>query len=127
MRSDNRRKSEGVGRVDNAICGTDKLDRIVRDPVLKTLHQTLAGGNIYISSTYYIEKWGPARGDILHNGGYPKDRRFHYEYYHTHGHFLCSSTRSVVILSDMSSIEKGPFAAISGSHKANFPCPYDME
>ena len=117
----------GVGRVAHAICGTDKFDRIVRDPLLKILHQTLAGGNFYISSTYYIEKWGPARGGILHNGGYPKDRHFHYEYDHTQGRCLCSSTRSVVILRDMSTIEKGPFAAIPGSHKANFPCPYDME
>ena len=31
-------------RVDHAICGTDKLDKIVRDPVLRTIHETLAGG-----------------------------------------------------------------------------------
>jgi hypothetical protein len=119
-------KTGGVGRVDHVICGTDKFDRIVRDPILKALHRTLAGGNFYISSTYYIEKWGPADGGSLHNNGYPKDRHFHYEYDHTHQRFLCSSTRSVVILSDMSKIENGPFAAIPGSHKANFPCPYEM-
>ena len=27
----------------------------------------------------------------------------------------------------MTSVENGPFAAISGSHKANFRCPFDME
>ena len=120
-------KTGGVGRVDHAICGTDKFDRIVRDPMLKSLHRTLAGGNFYLSSTYYIEKWGPARGGPLHNSGYPKDRHFHYEYDHTGQRFLCSSTRSVVILTDMSKLENGPFAAIPGSHKANFPCPYEMD
>jgi len=119
-------KTGGVGRVDHIICGTDKFDRIVRDSNLNALHRTLAGGNFYISSTYYIEKWGPALGGKLHNNGYPKDRHFHYEYDHTHQRFLCSSTRSVVILSDMSKIENGPFAAIPGSHKANFACPYEM-
>eukprot|EP01051_Picozoa_sp_SAG22_P019117 SAG22_NODE_3427_length_1718_cov_3.228536_1_plen_289_part_10 len=112
-------------RVDHMICGTDKFDEIIRDPVLKALHRTLAGGNIYMSSTYFIEKLGPAEGGFLHNNGFPKDRHFHYEYDHTHNRFLCSSTRSVVMLSDMSTIDAGPFAAIPGSHKASFECPYD--
>ena len=32
----------------------------------------------------------------------------------------------MVILSDMTRVENGPFAAIPGSHKANFSCPFDM-
>ena len=66
----------------------------------------------------YIEKRGPAPGGGMHNAGYPKDRHFHYEYDRTFDRFLCSSTRSVVILSDMTTIESGPFACIPGSHKA---------
>ncbi len=119
-------KSGGVGRVDHALCGTDKFDRIVRDPILKTIHTTLAGGAIFISATYFIEKVGPVAGGSLHNGGYPVDRDIHYAYDHTNQRFACSSTKSVVILSDMTRIESGPFAAIPGSHKANFACPYDM-
>ena len=42
------------------ICGSGKFDLIVRDPLLRALHQTLAGGNMYLSSTYFIEKRGPA-------------------------------------------------------------------
>jgi len=38
-------------RVDHMICGSDKFDEIIRDPLLKALHQTLAGGNCYMSST----------------------------------------------------------------------------
>ena len=33
--------------------------------------------------------------------------------------FACFSTKATVILSDMTTIEKGPFAVIVGSHKAN--------
>jgi ectoine hydroxylase-related dioxygenase (phytanoyl-CoA dioxygenase family) len=116
----------GVGRVDHAICGTDKLDRIVRDPVLKTIHTTLAGGAIFISATYFIEKVGPVAGGGLHNGGFPVDRDIYYAYDHTNQRFACKSTKSVVILSDMTRVEDGPFAAIPGSHKANFTCPFDM-
>ncbi len=116
----------GVGRVDHAICGTDKFDRIVRDPIFKAIHTTFAGGPIMISATYFIEKIGPSPGGGLHNGGYPLDRDIYYAYDHTQQRFLCSSTKSVVILSDMSRIENGPFAAIPGSHKANFSCPFDM-
>ena len=116
----------GVGEVNHALCGTDKFDRIVRDPILKTIHTTLAGGAIFISATYFIEKVGPAVGGILHNGGYPVDRDIYYAYDHTNQRFACSSTKSVVILSDMTLMENGPFAAIPGSHKANFACPHDM-
>jgi hypothetical protein len=116
----------GVGRVDHALCGTEKLDPIVRDPVLRAVHTELAGGPVYISATYYIEKVGPAPGGGLHNGGYPIIRDIYYAYDHTNGRFACKSTKSVVILSDMSKVENGPFAAIPGSHKANFSCPFDM-
>ena len=116
----------GVGRVDHALCGTDKFDLIVRDPVLKAIHTTFAGGPVFISATYYIEKIGPCIGGGLHNGGYPVDRDIYYAYDHTNQRFACSSTKSVVILSDMTRVENGPFAAIPGSHKANFSCPYDM-
>ncbi len=116
----------GVGRVDHAICGTDKFDRMVRDPVLKTIHTTLAGGAIFISATYFIEKVGPVGGGGLHNGGFPVDRDIYYAYDHTHQRFACKSTKSVAILSDMTRVEDGPFAAIPGSHKANFSCPFDM-
>ena len=120
-------KTGNVRRVDHALCGTDKFDRIVRDPILKTIHTTLAGGAIFISSTYFIEKLGPVAAGALHNGGYPIDRDIHYAYDHTNQRFACSSTKSVVILSDMTKVENGPFAAIPGSHKANFACPYDMK
>ena len=116
----------GVGRVDHALCGTDKFDLIVRDPVLKAIHTTFAGGPVFISATYYIEKVGPCIGGGLHNGGYPVDRDIYYAYDHTNQRFACSSTKSVVILSDMTRVENGPFAAIPGSHKANFSCPFDM-
>ncbi|MDP6981505.1 MAG: phytanoyl-CoA dioxygenase family protein [Candidatus Latescibacteria bacterium] len=115
-----------VGRVDHALCGTDKFDLIVRDPILKAIHTTLAGGDVFISATYFIEKVGPVKGGGLHNGGFPVDRDIYYAYDHTHQRFACSSTKSVVILSDMTKIESGPFAAIPGSHKANFACPFDM-
>ena len=49
-----------------------------------------------------------------------------YAYDHTNQRFACSGTKSVVILSDQTCIEKGPFAAIRGSHKATFSCPFDM-
>ena len=116
----------GVGRVDHALCGTDKFDRIARDPVLTAIHTTLAGGPFFIAATYYIEKVGPAAGGGLHNGGYPVDRDIYYAYDHTNQRFACSSTKSVVIVSDQTRMESGPFAAIPGSHKANFSCPHDM-
>ena len=127
-RADRRLNPEtgGVGRVDHALCGTDKFDLIVRDPVLKAIHTTFAGGPVFISASYFIEKIGPCPGGGLHNGGYPVDRDIYYAYDHTNQRFACSSTKSVVILSDMSKVENGPFAAIPGSHKANFSCPYDM-
>ena len=117
----------GVGRVDHALCGTDRFDAIVRDPAMKAIHTELAGGPVFISATYYIEKVGPAIGGGLHNGGFPADREIFYRYDHTQRRFACSSTKTVVIiLSDMTRVEKGPFAAIPGSHKANFGCPCDM-
>ena len=116
----------GIGRVDHALCGTGRFDRIVRDPVMKSIHRELAGGPVYISATYFIEKVGPVAGGGLHNGGFPLDRDIYYDYDHTQGRFACKSTKSVVILSDMTRVENGPFAAIPGSHKANFPCPFDM-
>ena len=119
-------KTGGVGRVDHALCGTDKFDRIVRDPMLKTIHTTLAGGPIMLSATYFIEKVGPCKGGGLHNAGFPVNRDVCYAYDHTNQRFLCTSTKSVVILSDMSRVENGPFAAIPGSHKANLACPFDM-
>ena len=115
-----------VWRVDHAICGTEKFDCIVRDKALEDIHTTLAGSPIFISATYFIEKAGPAAGGGLHNGGFPMDRHIHYAYAHTNQRFSCSSTKSVVILSDMMRFENGPFAAIPGSHKANFSCPFDM-
>jgi hypothetical protein len=119
-------RTGGIRRVDHAICGTDKFDRIVRDPTLTALHRTLAGGAMFIAATYFIEKVGPAIGGGLHNGGYPVDRDIYYAYDHTNQRFACSSTKSVVILSDMTGLDQGPFAAIPGSHKANFRCPFDM-
>ena len=119
-------KTGGTRRVDHALCGTDKFDQIARDQTLGAIHTTLAGGAIFISATYYIEKVGPAAGGRLHNGGYPFDRDIYYDYDHTNQRFACKSTKSVVILSDMTTVEKGPFAAIPGSHKANFACPFDM-
>jgi len=116
----------GVGRVDHALCGTDKFDPIVRDPILQAIHTTFAGGPVFISASYFIEKVGPAPGGGLHNGGFPRIRSIYYDYDHTTQNFTCSSTKSVVILSDMTQIKNGPFAAIPGSHKANFACPFDM-
>ena len=116
----------GVGRVDHALCGTDKFDPIARDPILKALHTELAGGPIMLSATYFIEKVGPCIGGGLHNGGFPINRDVCYGYDHTNQRFLCTSTKSVIILSDISRVENGPFAAIPGSHKANFSCPFDM-
>ena len=117
----------GIGRVDHALCGTEKFDRIARDSILRAVHAELAGGPIMLSATYYIEKVGPVRGGMLHNSGYPFMRDIYYHYDHTNSMFACQSTKSVVILSDMSVVENGPFAAIPGSHKANFACPHDME
>ena len=127
-RSDRRPNPQtgGVGRVDHALCGTDKFDRIVRDPILRAIHTALAGGPVFLSATYFIEKVGPVPGGGLHNGGFPVHRDIRYDYDHTSQRFLCTSTKSVVILSDMTRLENGPFAAIPGSHKANLPCPYDM-
>jgi ectoine hydroxylase-related dioxygenase (phytanoyl-CoA dioxygenase family) len=119
-------KTAAVLRVDQAICGTDKFDCIVRDPMLEDIHTTLAGSTIFISATYFIEKVGPAAAGGLHNGGYPPDRHIFYAYDHANRRFSCSSTKSVAILSDMTKVENGPFAAIPGSHKANFSCPFDM-
>ena len=119
-------ESGGIGRVDQAICGTDKFDVIVRDAILEDIHTTLAGSTIFISATYFIEKIGPAPAGGLHNGGSPPDRHIYYAYDQANRRFNCSSTKSVVILSDMTAIENGPFAAIPGSHKANFACPFDM-
>ena len=116
----------GVGRVDHALCGTDKFDLIVRDSLLKAIHTTFAGGPVFVSASYFIEKVGPCPGGGLHNGGYPMDRDIYYAYDHTNQRFACSSTKSVVILSDMTRVENGPFASIPGSHKANFSCPFDM-
>ncbi len=119
-------KTGGIGRVDHALCGTDKFDRIVRDPVLKAIHTTFAGGAVYVSASYYIEKVGPAIGGGMHNGGFPRIRGVYYDYDHTTQSFACSCTKTVVTLSDMSCVENGPFAAIPGSHKANFSCPFDL-
>ena len=119
-------KTGGLGEINHALCGTDRFDPIVRDPILNTIHSTLAGGAFFISATYFVEKVGPAIGGGLHNGGYPIDRNIYYAYDHTNQRFACSSTKSVVILSDMTYIESGPFAAIPGSHRANFSCPFDM-
>ena len=116
----------GIGRVDHALCGTEKFDRIARDSILRAVHAELAGGPIMLSATYYIEKVGPCSGGGLHNSGYPVNRDIRYDFDHTNQRFLCASTKSVVILSDMSRIEDGPFAAIPGSHKANFTCPFDL-
>ncbi len=144
---------EPVRRVDMGICGTALWDPIVTDPVLNAIHRELAGGPCFISATYYIEKQGPASGGGLHNGGFPKDKNIYYDYDHRSSTFACSSTKSVTILSDMSQLAGGPFAAIPGSvrnfwvlflrlcssslpkpwmhpqtvqHKSNFRCPFDM-
>eukprot|EP01045_Picozoa_sp_COSAG04_P016757 COSAG04_NODE_1427_length_6801_cov_3.862131_4_plen_269_part_00 len=92
-------------RVDNIICGTDKLDSIVRDHKMKEIHkvttilpsvfsrcahvahtppallagavlQELAGGACMLSATYYIERHGPCDAGGLHHGGFPKMRTF---------------------------------------------------
>lgn len=95
-------------RVDHAICGTSRFDRIVRDPVLRRIHETLAGGAVMLSATYYIEKHGPgAPGGGLHFGGFPRQRNFHYDFDHTNGRFNCFSTKATICLSDMSSVEHG--------------------
>ena len=117
---------EPVRRVDMGICGTGLWDPIVTDPTLNAIHAELAGGPCNISATYFIEKQGPATGGGLHNGGFPKDKNIYYDYDHRSSTFACSSTKSVVILSDMSQLAGGPFAAIPGSHKSNFRCPFDM-
>lgn len=101
-------------RIDMLICGTDKFDRIVRDPQMKAIHTELAGGQCMLSNNYYIEKHGPCHGGGLHHGGFPKMRTFHYGYDHTTQKFDCYSTKATIILSDMSTIEKGPFACIPG-------------
>ncbi len=119
-------RTGGVWKVEHALCGTDRFDRIVRDPTLRAIHTTLAGGPIFISATYYIERAGSMAAGGLHNGGYPVDPDIFYGYDHTNTRFACKSTKSVIILTDMTHIEQGPFAAIPGSHKANFACPFDM-
>lgn len=106
---------EPVRRVDMGICGTALWDPIVTDPVLNAIHCELAGGPCFISATYYIEKQGPASGGGLHNGGFPKDKNIYYDYDHRSSTFSCSSTKSVTILSDMSQLAGGPFAAIPGT------------
>jgi hypothetical protein len=119
--------SEGGAKpsvINMSICGTDKFDVIVRDPILEDIHLALAGSTIFISATYYIEKVGLTPNAGLHNGGFPPDRHIHYAYDHANRQFNCSSTKSVVILSDMTEVENGPFAAIPGSHKANFYNPF---
>ena len=65
-------KTAGVGRVDHDICSMDRFDRILRDPVLKTLHQSPAGGNFYMSSTHYMEKWGPPEAVSFTTAAIPK-------------------------------------------------------
>eukprot|EP01043_Picozoa_sp_COSAG02_P005178 COSAG02_NODE_139_length_34376_cov_233.853663_16_plen_227_part_00 len=106
-------------RVDMLICGTDKFDRIVRDPQMKAIHTELAGGQCMLSNNYYIEKHGPCHGGGLHHGGFPRMRSFHYGYDHTTQKFDCYSTKATIILSDMSTIEKGPFACIPGTSSPN--------
>jgi hypothetical protein len=101
------------------ICGTDKFDAIVCDQHMKAIHAELAGGRAMLSNNYYIEKHGPCAGGGLHHGGFPRMRNFRYGYDHTTNKFDCFSTKSTIILSDMSTIAKGPFAVIAGSHKAN--------
>jgi hypothetical protein len=105
-------------RLDMAICGTDKLDQVVRDPVLRAIHTELAGGPCMLSATYFIEKQGPQPQDMelgLHFGGFPRQRNFHYEYDHREGGgFRCFSTKATIILTDMSTIEQGPFSCIPG-------------
>ena len=41
-------------------------------------------------------------------------RTFRYAFDHTTGKFDCFSTKATIILSDMSTIDKGPFAVIAG-------------
>ena len=115
-----------VWKVEHALCGTDKFDRIVRDQILRAIHTTLAGGPMFISATYFIERVRSSAAGGLHNGGYPVDRDIFYAYDHASRRFACRSTKSVVILTDMTRIEQGPFAALPGSHKSNFACPFDM-
>ena len=51
----------------------------------------------------------------LHFGGQPRQRNFHYGYDHRDGgHFNCFSTKATIILTDMSSVEHGPFCCIPG-------------
>ncbi len=122
---------EGEHRLDRAPQSGHRRHRQVRPhrarPRPQRIHTELAGGPIYLSATYYIEKVGPAPGGGLHNGGFPVDRDIHYGYDHTSGRFACKSTKSVIILSDMTRVENGPFATFPGSHKANFACPFDMD
>ena len=81
----------------------------MRDPILEDTHSALAGSTIFISATYYMEKVGPAPATALHNGGAPPDRHIYYTYDQANQRFNCSSTKSVVILSDMSTVENGPW------------------
>ena len=76
-----------------------------------------------LSGNYYIEKHGPCPGGFLHHGGFPRMRTFRYGWDQTTGKFDCFSTKATIILSDMSTIEKGPFAVIPGS--APFSRPLD--
>ena len=94
-------ETPGVWKVGHSICGTDKFDIIVCDPILEDIHSALAGSTIFISASYYIEKIDPAPSNGLHNGEFPPDRPIHYSYDQANRKFNYYSTNSVVILSDM--------------------------
>jgi hypothetical protein len=113
-------------RLDMGICGTADWDLMVRDESLNAIHHQLAGGACNLSATYFIEKQGPVPGGGMHNGGFPRDKNIYFQYNHHDAQFACSSTKSVAILSDMSQVEHGPFAAIPGSHKSNLRCPLPL-
>ena len=87
------RETGGVWKVEHAICGTDKFDVIVRDPILEDIHSALAWSTLFISATYYIEKIGPAPPGGLHNGGSPPDRHIYYAYDRANQQFNCCSTK----------------------------------
>ena len=92
------------------------------EDTMKAIHTELAGGQCMLSNNYYIEKHGPCHGGGLHHGGFPKMRTFHYGYDHTTSKFDCYSTKATIILSDMSTIEKGPFACIPGETSPQVCC-----
>jgi hypothetical protein len=93
-----------VRSVDQAICGTDRFDGIVRDPVLEDIHSALAGSTIFISATYFIERVGTTAVSGLHNGGHPPDRHIYYDYDHANGRFNCACPL------DMSDAANNPMA-----------------